>query len=178
MRLKGCTLIQTTTNIAQSSMKDETKFVQIVKEQKQAIYTVCYMFSKDKEEVNDLFQETLVNLWNGFEGFRGDSNVSTWVWRVALNTCISSERKKQGRGETVPLTLDIDLYSDEDAKTLQVQMLHHRIGKLGLVDRAIILLWLEDMSYDEIGAIIGISAQNVGVKLFRIKEQLKQMSNN
>lgn len=159
-------------------MKDETRFVQIVKEQKQAIYTVCYMFSKDKEEVNDLFQETLVNLWNGFETFRGDSNVSTWVWRVALNTCISSERKKQSRGETVPLTLDIDLYSDEDAKTLQVQMLHRRIGKLGLIDRAIILLWLEDMSYEEIGAIVGISAQNVGVKLFRIKEQLKQMSNN
>lgn len=159
-------------------MKDETRFVQIVKEQKQAIYTVCYMFSKDKEEVNDLFQETLVNLWNGFEGFRGDSSVSTWVWRVALNTCISSERKKQSRAETVPLSLDIDLYSDEDAKTLQVQMLHHRIGKLGLVDRAIILLWLEDMSYEEIGAIVGISAQNVGVKLFRIKEQLKQMSNN
>lgn len=159
-------------------MKDETRFVQIVKDQKQAIYTVCYMFSKDKEEVNDLFQETLVNLWNGFDKFRGDSNVSTWVWRVALNTCISSERKKQSRGETVPLTLDIDLYSDEDAKTLQVQMLHRRIGKLGLIDRAIILLWLEDMSYEEIGAIVGISAQNVGVKLFRIKEQLKQMSNN
>lgn len=159
-------------------MKDETRFVQIVKEQKQAIYTVCYLFSKDKEEVNDLFQETLVNLWNGFDKFRGDSNVSTWVWRVALNTCISTERKKQSRGETVPLTLDIDLYSDEDAKTLQVQMLHRRIGKLGLIDRAIILLWLEDMSYEEIGAIVGISAQNVGVKLFRIKEQLKQMSNN
>lgn len=159
-------------------MKDETRFVQIVKDQKQAIYTVCYMFSKDKEEVNDLFQETLVNLWNGFDKFRGDSNVSTWVWRVALNTCISTERKKQSRGETVPLTLDIDLYSDEDAKTLQVQMLHRRIGKLGLIDRAIILLWLEDMSYEEIGAIVGISAQNVGVKLFRIKEQLKQMSNN
>lgn len=159
-------------------MKDETRFVQIVKEQKQTIYTVCYMFSKDKEEVNDLFQETLINLWNGFEQFRGDSNVSTWVWRVALNTCISSERKKQRRGETIPLTLDIDLYSDEDDKTLQVQMLHHRIGKLGLIDRAIILLWLENMSYEEIGAIVGISAQNVGVKLYRIKEQLKQMSNN
>lgn len=159
-------------------MKDETKFVQIVKEQKQTIYTVCYMFSNDKEEVNDLFQETLINLWNGFEQFRGDSNVSTWVWRVALNTCISSERKKQRRGETIPLSLDIDLYSDEDDKTLQVQMLHRRIGKLGLIDRAIILLWLENMSYEEIGAIVGISAQNVGVKLYRIKEQLKQMSNH
>ena len=157
-------------------MKDnEQEFSRIIKENKSTIYTVCYMFSQDKDEVQDLFQDTLVNLWNGFESFRGDSKVETWVWRVALNTCISAERKKKKEGEKVPLSLDIDLYSDLDAESLQVQFLHKRIGKLGLVDRAIILLWLEDMSYEEIGAIVGISAQNVGVKLFRIKEQLKAM---
>lgn len=156
-------------------MKDESKFAQVVKENKATIYTVCYMFSQDSDEVQDLFQDTLVNLWNGFEDFRGDSKTETWVWRVALNTCISAERKKKSQGEKVPLTIDIDLYSDTDAASLQVQLLHKRIGKLGLVDRAIILLWLEDMSYEEIGAIVGISPQNVGVKLYRIKEQLKSM---
>ena len=158
-------------------MRDESKFAQIVKENKATIYTVCYMFSQDKDEVQDLFQDTLVNLWNGFESFRGDSKVDTWVWRVALNTCISAERKKKKEGEKVPLSLDIDLYSDQDAESLQVQFLHKRIGKLGLVDRAIILLWLEDMSYEEIGAIVGISAKNVSVKLVRIREQLMKMSN-
>lgn len=112
-------------------MKDESKFAQIVKENKATIYTVCYMFSQDKDEVQDLFQDTLVNLWNGFEDFRGDSKTETWVWRVALNTCISAERKKKSQGEKVPLSLDIDLYSDSDAASLQVQLLHKRIGKLG-----------------------------------------------
>ncbi len=129
-------------------MKDESKFAQIVKENKATIYTVCYMFSQDKDEVQDLFQDTLVNLWNGFDDFRGDSKTETWVWRVALNTCISAERKKKTQGERVPLTLNIDLYSDSDAASLQVQLLHKRIGKLGLVDRAIILLWLAWVCYE------------------------------
>ena len=68
-----------------------------------------------------------------------------------------------------------NFFEDEDANIAQVRQLHERIGKLGLVDRAIVMLWLEDLSYDEIGAIVGITPQNVGVKLFRIKEQLKKM---
>ena len=136
------------------------------------------MFAKEKDEVDDLFQETLINLWKGFDKFRNESKLNTWVWRVALNTCISAERKKKTRGVTVPLSVDINLYSDTDEKSLQIQLLHKRIGRLGLIDRAIILLWLDNLSYDEIGAIVGISAKNVGVKLVRIKEQLKQMSND
>lgn len=159
-------------------MNNEERFTQIVREQRQTIYTVCYMFSSDKDEIEDLFQETLINLWKGIDSFRNESKVSTWVWRVALNTCISADRKKKSRGERVPLSVDIDLYSDKDEKSLQVQMLHKRIGKLGLVERAIILLWLDNLSYDEIGAIVGISAKNISVKLFRIREQLKQMSND
>lgn len=75
--------------------KLETEFAQIVKEQKDTIYTVCYMFSKDVEETNDLFQEILVNLWKGFSSFRGQSHIKTWVWKVSLNTCISFDRKKE-----------------------------------------------------------------------------------
>ena len=70
--------------------------------------------------------------------------------------------------------MNANLYQDNDADTKQIQQLHQRISKLGVIDRAIVMLWLEDMSYEEIGSIIGISAQNVGVKLFRIKEQLKK----
>jgi RNA polymerase sigma-70 factor (ECF subfamily) len=73
--------------------------------------------------------------------------------------------------------MDIDLFSDSDEDTKQVQMLRDRINKLGPFDRAIVLLWLENLSYDEIGAIVGISAKNVSVRLVRIKEQLKNMSN-
>lgn len=134
------------------------------------------MFSKDNDEVQDLFQDILTNLWTGFDSFRGEAQQKSWVWRVALNTCISVERRKKNRPGAAQLSMDIDLYADDDNDILQVQALHKRINSLGLVDRAIILLWLEDMSYEEIGAIMGITASNVGVKLFRIKERLKQMN--
>jgi RNA polymerase sigma-70 factor (ECF subfamily) len=155
----------------------EIDFARIVREHRSTIYTVCYMFSKDEEEVADLFQEILINLWSGFQKFRGDCNLNTWVYRISLNTCISSERKKKSRGETVPLKMNINLFDDSGEDIKQIRLLQERISRLGPFDRAIILLWLENMSYDEIGAIVGISAKNVSVRLFRIKEQLKKMSN-
>ena len=155
----------------------ELEFAQTVKEHKSPIYTVCYMFSNNPEEVADLFQEILINLWKGFPKFREDSNVRTWIYRVSLNTCISSERKNKRRVETLPLTMDINLFDDSDDDTKQVQMLRNRINKLGPFDRAIVLLWLENLSYEEIAAIVGISAKNVSVRLVRIREQLKKMSN-
>ena len=152
----------------------EKKFAQMVGEHKSTIYTVCYMFSQDADEVSDLFQEVLINLWKGFEGFEHRSDVKTWIYRVALNTCISIDRKKR-RSASMPLTLDINLFEDRDEDSRQVDMLHKRISKLQPFDRAIVLLWLEDLSYEEIGQIVGITAKNVSVRLFRIREQLKNM---
>lgn len=152
----------------------ELEFTRIVREYKSTIYTVCYMFSSDEDEVSDLFQETLINLWKGYASFRGDSKVDTWIYRVALNTCISADRKKKRAGKRVSLSVDINLYEDTDQDTRQVQQLYKRINKLGVIDRAIVLMWLENMSYDEIGAILGITAKNVSVKLVRIKEKLKE----
>jgi RNA polymerase sigma-70 factor (ECF subfamily) len=154
----------------------EVDFTKIVREHKGTIYTVCYMFSKDEDEVADLFQDILVNLWKGFENFRGESSVRTWIYRVSLNTCISADRKKKRKGETVPLDMSINLFDDSAEDIRQVRMLQNRISRLGPFDRAIVLLWLENLSYDEIGAIVGISAKNVSVRLFRIKEQLRNMS--
>ena len=153
----------------------ESDFARLVRENKSTIYTVCYMFSKDSDEVNDLFQEILVNLWRGFAKFEGRSDIRTWFYRVSLNTCISIDRKKK-RGKTVPLTMSINLYDDTDTDTRQVRMLYDRISRLGPFDRAIVLLWLEGISYDEIGEIVGITAKNVSVKLVRIREQLKKMT--
>ena len=152
----------------------EKQFSQTVTMNKSTIYTVCYMFSNDEDEVNDLFQETLVNMWRGFDGFENRSDIRTWVYRVALNTCISCERKKK-RQPSTSLSIDINLFEDRDADTQQVDMLHKRISKLKPFDRAIVLLWLENLSYEEIGQIVGISTKNVSVRLFRIKEQLKNM---
>jgi len=135
------------------------------------------MFSNDSEEVNDLFQEVLINLWKGLDSFKAQSDIRTWIYRIALNTCISANRKKK-KIEKVSLSMNIDLFDDKDEKAKQVQLLHDRINKLQPFDKAIVLLWLENMSYDEIGAIVGISTNNVAIRLFRIKEKLKNMSND
>jgi RNA polymerase sigma-70 factor (ECF subfamily) len=156
-------------------MKQEEYFTQLVRENKSTIYTVCYMFSQDEDEVNDLFQETLINMWKGIDSFREESKISTWIYRVALNTCLLQERKKKKEVKKVPLNMNVNFFEDNDPDSTQVRILHQRIGKLGLVDRALVMMWLEGMSYDEIGAVMGITPQNVGVKLFRIKEQLKKL---
>ena len=155
----------------------ETAFAQMVREHKSTIYTVCFMFSKDSDEVNDLFQEVLINLWKGFESFEGKSKIDTWIWRVSFNTCITQERKKK-RSSSIPLSMEIDLFNDKDEDTRQIQMLYDRIHQLKPFDRAIVLLWLENMSYEEIAAIVGITVKNVSVRLYRIKEELKKMSNH
>lgn len=152
----------------------EKEFTKMVREHKDTIYMVCYMFSKDNAEVEDLYQEILINLWRSLPKFEQRSSVKTWIWRISLNTCISIDRKKRRRS-SLPLEMDIDLYNDEDRDTKQIKMLHDRISRLGPFDRAIILLWLENMSYEEIGAIVGITEKNVSVRLYRIREQLKAM---
>ena len=156
---------------------DERGFEQLVKKDKNTIYTVCFMFSKDSEEVNDFFQEVLINIWQGLPSFKGQSKMETWIWRISLNTCISCERKKK-KNATVPLTMDVDFFEDKDADAQQVRMLYDRVHRLKPFDRAIVLLWLEGIAYDEIAAIVGITTSNVATRLFRIREQLKQMSNN
>lgn len=154
----------------------QKRFEQMVNQNKGTIYTVCYMFSKDSDEVADLFQETLINLWKGMPEKDEISNIKGWIYRVSLNTCISLNRKKKSR-PTVPLTMDIDLFESKGEKEQQVEMLHKRITRLQPFDRAIVLLWLEDINYEEIGLILGITAKNVSVRLTRIREKLKQMSN-
>ena len=153
----------------------EREFEKIVAENKGTIYTVCYMFSNDSAEVADLFQETLINLWRGSGTFRGDSALNSWIWKVALNTCITFDRKRKHGITTEPLSMNVDLFDDTAEENRQITLLRDRIGKLGPFDRAIVLLWLENLSYDEIGQIVGITPGNVSVRLVRIREQLKKM---
>ena len=156
----------------------EHQFELLVRQHKRTIYTVCYIFSHDKAEIDDLFQEILIRLWKGFDTYEGRSDARTWIYRVALNTAINQDRKQRRRIETVPLTVDIDPFEADNPKTEQVRKLHDLISQLELIDRSLVLLWLEGISYDEIGAIIGITPNNVGVRLARIKEKLVKMSKN
>lgn len=157
--------------------KNERLFADIVESNKSAIYSVCYMFAKNADEADDLFQEVLINLWKGMGTFREESKISTWIWRVSFNTCISADRKRK-RDKSVRLSMDINLYDTHDEDSRQIKMLHDRVHRLKPFDRAIVMLWLEGMPYDEIAAVVGITVKNVSVRLVRIKEELKRMNNN
>ncbi|MBO7625142.1 MAG: RNA polymerase sigma factor [Bacteroidales bacterium] len=156
----------------------EHQFERLVRQHKRTIYTVCYLFSHDNAEVDDLFQEILIRMWNGFDSYEGRSDARTWIYRVAFNAALNWNKKQRRRIETVPLTVDIDPYEANDPSTQQIRELYDRISRLDLVDRSLILLWLEGVSYEEIGAIVGITASHVGVRLLRIKDKLVKMSDN
>ncbi|MBR1889802.1 MAG: sigma-70 family RNA polymerase sigma factor [Alloprevotella sp.] len=155
----------------------ETAFTQMVQEHRSTIYMVCYMFSKEPDDVNDLFQEVLIALWQAFGKRDEIQDLRAYIYRVSLNVCISQERKKKKRIPTTELQENYLIEADP-ANDRQIALLKQRINKLGPFDRAIILLWLENLSYEEIGQIVGISTKNVSVRLYRIKEQLKQMSSS
>lgn len=117
----------------------EQRFSKLVKEHEQTIYAVCYMFSRDAGDVDDLHQEILLRLWQGYDGFEGRSDIKTWIYRVALNYCINF-RDKRRREQTRRMTVRGSDSSDSDLeKRMQIKQLYQRINKLGLVDRSVIL---------------------------------------
>jgi len=155
----------------------EKEFTRLVSEYKSMIYSVCMMFADSKDETDDLVQEALLHLWQGFKTV--ENVCKTWVWRVTMNSCISIDRKKKKRAGECAMTADIERVmqcKDSDNRNANVQMLYDRIHQLNPFDRAIVMLWLEGMPYDEIGEIIGITTANVSVRLVRIKDQLKKMN--
>jgi RNA polymerase sigma-70 factor (ECF subfamily) len=157
----------------------EKEFLDMIEAQKRTIYKVCYIYANDQDDLNDLFQETVLNLWKGFPSYRGDSKLTTWVYRIAMNTCITFLRHASNRPQTVPMTANVacQMAADEDTEA-RLQDLYKLINQLGKLERALILLWLEERSYQEMADILGLSKANVAVKLNRIREKLKKMSNS
>lgn len=136
------------------------------------------MFADKPEDTDDLVQEALINLWRGFQ--KADDVCKSWVWRVSMNSCITIDRKRKKRSSECPLTADMESVMnncDESDRNNNIKLLYDRIHQLNAFDRAIVMLWLEGMPYEEIGDIVGISTKNVSVRLIRIKEQLKKMNN-
>ncbi|MBD5369819.1 MAG: sigma-70 family RNA polymerase sigma factor [Bacteroides sp.] len=154
----------------------EKEFEDLVRKYESTVYSVCYMYAASKPETDDLFQESLANIWRSMQSYRKECNLNSWVYRITLNTCLSYKRKK--RITTEPLDGHAELFDERSPAGRQSRQLHERIQRLDVVDRAIVLLWLENMPYDEIGAIVGMSAKNIGVRLVRIKEKLKSSSQN
>lgn len=158
-------------------MITDKNFERLVTENAAILNKICRVYTNSEEDFDDYYQEVTIQLWSSFQNFRGDSQVSTWVYRVAINTCLGLLRKEKKRIITDELNDRHETAESNEQAILdeQLQKLYSAIKKLKEVDRAIILLHLEDKSYKEVAEIMGITLSNVGVKINRIKSQLKQL---
>ncbi len=137
------------------------------------------MYADESQTIDDTYQNIVMNLWSAYPKFRAESKVSTWIYRIALNTCITQLRHSSVRPRSTSIAFDWERLPDaDDDYKEQVQQLYELINQLSKLERAIIMLWLDEKSYDEISFVTGISKTNVGVKINRIKEKLKKMYNS
>lgn len=154
----------------------ELAFENIIKEYSLLITKICYYFSNDWQELQDLNQEVLINIWIGLKKYRNDSKLSTWIYRVCFNTCITYNRKNNRRKNEVPLTNVLDC-EDKSFDMEKYREMHRLINKLGVEDKTLILMWLDENSYEEIAQVIGLNRNTVATKIKRIKEKLVKLSN-
>ncbi len=156
----------------------EQKFIDQVMDAQGIIHKVCGMYCDNAEDRKDLFQEILVNLWNSYSSFRGNSKFSTWMYRVSLNVAIQRIRKANKKKEDVTLPADFDEIAYSAEETLpekELKMMHAAINQLSDVEKAIVMLYLEERGNEEIAEIMGISQNYVRVKMTRIRKKLKKM---
>ena len=156
------------------------EFVQKVTESQGIVHKVCGMYCDNEEDKKDLFQEILIQLWKSYPSFRGDSKFSSWMYRISLNVAISNLRKSKTKKEdsTLPETFDsISRESDEQSLNLEKGMLRNAIKQLNEIEKAVMVLYLEEKPNDEIAEIIGITQNNVRVKMTRIRTKLKKILN-
>ncbi len=136
---------------------------------------ICYSFAGREREFADLRQDALVNLWRGLRSFRGESDLRTWVYRVTLNSCVSVCRRGMAALPTVGLDVVGERADPAGEEMEQARWVRSLIGRLEATDRAIILMWLDDLSYDEISDVMGMNRNTVASRVRRIKEKLHNM---
>jgi len=164
----------------------EAQFKQIVEENSSRINRICRYYCSNAETQKDMYQEILVNIWKSLDKFRGDSAISTWIYRIAVNTSLSFTGKTY-RNQNLYIDKDLQnmnvlLDDDELEQKLKterhLEQLETELNQLSIIDKALITLVLEGLSMREIADVIGLTEPNVKVKIHRIKEQLKQQLNS
>ncbi|MDB5087784.1 MAG: polymerase subunit sigma-70 [Mucilaginibacter sp.] len=155
-------------------MNSKEEFIKVIKENAGLIYKVTKVYTNSREDAQDLYQEIVYQLWKSFGSFRSESKISTWMYRIALNTAIVHLNKEKKKGSHLPI--DEWLMNKPDLndtlKEEQVEILYSQIKKLDTIEKGIILLYLDGKSYDEIAGITGFSNTNIGTRLGRIKQKL------
>ncbi|MEW7292948.1 RNA polymerase sigma factor [Aquimarina sp. 2304DJ70-9] len=156
-------------------MSKEYEFTRIIKENEGVIFKITTIYTNDQEDQKDLYQEIVYQLWKSYDNFRGDSKISTWMYRVALNTAITRLKKEKRRGRQIEIDKVImkqtECYDTEFEERLKIIYAH--IHGLNEIEKGLMLLLLEGKKYEEIADITGLSPSNVGTKISRIKQKLK-----
>ncbi|MBL3657565.1 RNA polymerase sigma factor [Fulvivirga sediminis] len=152
----------------------EQDFLQIIDLHQRIIHKVCHIYADNQDDYNDLFQEIMLQLWKGYPNFKGKAKITTWMYRVSLYTAISRLKKKKNRREVHELPVD---EAGENVDQYEFEPLNMAISKLSDVEKALIVLYMEEKSYQEIADIMELSITNVGVKLNRTKKKLKDILN-
>ncbi|WP_114905246.1 RNA polymerase sigma factor [Kordia sp. SMS9] len=158
----------------------EHNFVTELERHQNIVHKVCRIYTSNKDQHNDLFQEITIQLWKAYPKFRGDSKFSTWMYRVALNTAITLYRKSKRRVKTQDYESVIFKISSEDyddTEEEQLKLMYKAIKQLSDIEKALIFLYLEDKNYKEIAQTIGITEVNARVKMNRIKTKLRKILN-
>lgn len=157
---------------------DKDAFLNIVTENQGIIHKVCGIYCDTQEDREDLFQEITAQLWRAFPTFRSESKISTWMYRVSLNTAIThfkKDKRRPDREKVEHYSLQIPDVGYDASYEENLQLLHKAIEKLTGIERSIVLLYLEDKKYEEIADIVGITQNYVRVKMNRIKAKLKKL---
>ncbi|MDE6339767.1 MAG: sigma-70 family RNA polymerase sigma factor [Muribaculaceae bacterium] len=154
----------------------EASFLTLLNKHESLISAICFSYSSSVAEFDDLRQDAIINLWRGLPSFKAESSSRTWIYRVVLNSCVSTIRK-QARHSKANESLEglYDILADDQPEDRErIEILHSMIASLNPQDKAIILLWLDDASYDEISSVMGIPRNTVASRLHRIKERLRR----
>ncbi|GAB2532538.1 RNA polymerase sigma factor [Rufibacter soli] len=156
----------------------ETLFLQLLQSNKDRMFRICRSYAPDHQAAQDLFQETVLQLWKALPGFRGEAQVQTWVYRVTLNVCLQArlrhqkdQRRTKSLGDSLQF-LELPQEAPDPYTEERLQALHACIQKLNESDRSLVLLYLEDLPYKEIASVTGLSENHVAVKMKRIREKL------
>ena len=157
-------------------MDKKDAFITAIKENQSLIYKIASIYTKSIEDRNDLAQEISYQLWKSFDTFNQKSSLKTWMYRVAMNVAIHHLKIAKRKILTVPMDEQFLYFHEVDNSEIEEkwEIFKQHIDNLNLLDKGIVILYLENKSHEEIAQIIGISTSNVGTKLSRIKEKLKQ----
>lgn len=140
---------------------------------------ICFLYCNNSDEQRkDLYQECMLNIWQGLRNYRGDAKLSTWLYRACINTCVTSFRRHKKHSSTLPLDSAISVTTDESSRPDELKELYRLIAMLGDIDKAIIMMWLDENSYDEISEVTGMRRNTVASRIRRIKERLIKLSNS